>query len=114
MENILEPGYTINDVLYWTDSMEGIRYITIQSSRYQVFVANRLAVIHNGSQVLEWRYINDASNPADHASRGIAPEQKKTEWREISHNGFRWIKILDHCHWNLVIQNGKDVSNQTR
>jgi len=30
---ILEPGYAINEMMYWTDSMPVIRYITNQSSR---------------------------------------------------------------------------------
>jgi len=73
----LEPGYTISEVLYWTESMTVIRYIINQSSMYQTFVANRLAVIHDGSNVSEWRYT--MSNPADHSSRGIDPDQKKTK-----------------------------------
>ena len=35
---------------------------------------------HDGSEVSEWRFVNTMSNPADHASRRIAPDQKKNEW----------------------------------
>jgi len=105
IQKILEPGYTISEVLYWTDSMTVIRYIINQSSRYQTFVANRLAVIHDGSNVSEWRYVNSMSNPADHDSRGIDPDQKKKNGLrgqifcgEVAHNGLRWSTFLDHCY----------------
>ncbi|KAK2149481.1 hypothetical protein LSH36_450g02066 [Paralvinella palmiformis] len=52
--------------------MTVIRYIINQGSRYQTYVANHLAVNHDVSGASKWCYVYTTSNPADHASRGIA------------------------------------------
>ena len=35
-----------------------------------MFESNRLTIIHNGSEVGEWRYVNREENPADDGSKG--------------------------------------------
>lgn len=67
-----ELDVPIDETVFWTDSMAVIRYIRNTSSRFHTFVANRLAVIHEGSLPDEWRYINTKQNPADLASRGMS------------------------------------------
>lgn len=62
----------IDETNVWTGSMAVIRYIRNTSSRFQTFVANRLAVIREGSVPDEWKYINTKRNPADLASRGMS------------------------------------------
>ncbi|CAC5381167.1 unnamed protein product [Mytilus coruscus] len=59
---------------FWTDSMTVLRYIKITTSRFHTFVANRLAVIHEGSNICDCRYINSKLNPADLVSRGVSAE----------------------------------------
>ncbi|CAC5383130.1 unnamed protein product [Mytilus coruscus] len=59
---------------FWTDSMTVLRYIKNTTSRFHTFVANRLAVIHEGSNIFDWRYISTKLNPADPASRGVSAE----------------------------------------
>ena len=61
-------------ITYWTDSMAVIRFINNRDTRFKVFVANRLAVIHEHSQPSQWSYVNTKENPADVASRGAAPD----------------------------------------
>ena len=62
----------IDKTVFWTDSMTVLRYIGNTSARFYTFVANRLTVIHEGSQPDQWRYISTKLNPADLASRGIS------------------------------------------
>lgn len=62
----------IDKNVFWTDSMTVLRYIGNTSSRFYTFVTNRLAVIHEGSQTDQWRYISTKLNPADLASRGTS------------------------------------------
>ena len=69
-----EFGYNVESVYLWTDSTAVIQYIYNTSSRFQVFVANRLARIYNGSAASEWRHVPGKLNPADTASRGLAPK----------------------------------------
>ena len=53
--------------------MTVLGYIRNTTSRYKSFVANRLAIIHDLSEVGQWRHVDGTLNPADSASRGIAP-----------------------------------------
>ena len=72
----------IDHTMFWTDSQTVLKYIANETTRYPVFVANRIAVIQDGSNVNQWRYIPTKLNPADHASRGIWAEEliTKTDW----------------------------------
>ena len=63
--------YPIHDTVYWTDSTSVLQYIANVSRRFQTFVANRLAIIHDESTPSQWRYVNTKLNPADAASRGL-------------------------------------------
>ena len=56
---------------FWTDSTTVLKYIQNEKTRFHVFVANRLAVIHDGSNVDQWRYVPTDQNPADLVSRGV-------------------------------------------
>ena len=58
------------DVYFWTDSTTVLKYIKNKQTRFHVFVANRLAIIHDGSVVGQWNYVPSESNPADLVSRG--------------------------------------------
>ena len=60
----------ITNVYFWTDSTTVLKYIRNETARFQVFVANRLAVIHDGSSVQQWKYVPSAQNPADAITRG--------------------------------------------
>lgn len=69
---VKELDYVIDDIFYWTDSQAVLRYIKNESTRFQTFVANRIARIRDGSEVRQWNYINTSDNPADDVSRGLA------------------------------------------
>ena len=65
-------------VLYfWTDSMCVLRYIQNTRSKYKIFVANRLEIIHDATPVERWFYVPTHKNPADAASRGLMPDDTK-------------------------------------
>ena len=98
----------IHATYFWTDSMAVMRYIANQSTRFQTFVANRLAVIHEGSDVKQWKFIDGKINPADIASRGICiTDVKKTD---IWLNGPEFLRVPDNtwsdspeANWQLPI-----------
>ncbi|XP_038077334.1 uncharacterized protein LOC119745182 [Patiria miniata] len=60
----------IHGTYYWTDSMTVLRYLANDSSRFQTFVANRIAIIRDASCLQQWKYVNTKFNPADCATRG--------------------------------------------
>ncbi|XP_033116966.1 uncharacterized protein LOC117116937 [Anneissia japonica] len=68
--------------IFWTDSQTVLKYISNEKSRYPVFVANRVAVIRDGSTLEAWRYVPGKLYPADHASMGLKAQDlmRHKEW----------------------------------
>ncbi|XP_071944925.1 uncharacterized protein [Antedon mediterranea] len=71
-----EVDTTFKRVIFWTDSMLVINYIRNNKTRFSTFVANRLSIIHEGSECEQWRHVDTANNPADIASRGMHLSKK--------------------------------------
>ena len=67
-----------------------MNYMRSNDKRFHTFVANRVAIIHDGSSPSQWRYVNTEANPADDASRGLAVDSliKKNRW--IRGPNFLW------------------------
>ena len=57
--------------VFWSDSMSVLRYVKNESTRFHTFVANRVAVLREGSSPDQWRYVEGAANPGDCASRAL-------------------------------------------
>ncbi|XP_013409147.1 uncharacterized protein LOC106172792 [Lingula anatina] len=68
MEELQLP---IHRVVFWTDSTIVLQYIRNSATRFHVFVANRLQMIHDVSSPSQWYHVDSDQNPADYASRGI-------------------------------------------
>ena len=66
-----EVEIPIHKSIYWTDSTAVLKYINNQDRRFNTFVANRIATIHDGSPSDAWRYVDSKLNPSDDASRGM-------------------------------------------
>jgi hypothetical protein len=82
----------IDSTVFWTDSTCMLQYINKDACRFKTFVANRIAIILENSSPSQWRYVNSESNPADYASRGLRPSDK----REIDH----WVRGPSFPHRN--------------
>ncbi len=68
--------------VFWTDSTSVLKYIRNETSRFKIFVANRVSEILTSSNSSQWRYVNTSSDPADLASRGATVESflKSDTW----------------------------------
>jgi transposase InsO family protein len=64
--------FPIEKIHFWTDSTTVLRYIANTKTRFQTFVANRLAIINAHTTFDQWHYVNTKENPADCASRGVS------------------------------------------
>lgn len=64
----------IDDSVFWTDSTSVLKYIMNEDRRFHTFVANRVALIRDGSSPCQWRYIQSKQNPADDVSRGLTAD----------------------------------------
>lgn len=69
-----ELSPSINQSFFWTDSTCVMRYLENRDRRFQTFVANRVATIHDASSPSQWRYVNTQFNPADDASRDVSAD----------------------------------------
>lgn len=80
-----ELDLEIERTVFWSDSTAVLQYITNTTRRFHTFVANRLAIIHDGSTPDQWKYVETNSNPADHATRGLnAKEMIKADlWFKV-------------------------------
>lgn len=76
--------------LFWTDSTCVLGYISNADRRFQTFVANRIASIHEASSPSQWRYISTRLNPADDASRGLSADELINNKRWLSGPEFLW------------------------
>ncbi|XP_023192317.1 uncharacterized protein LOC111609249 isoform X1 [Xiphophorus maculatus] len=61
--------------VFWTDSTTVLKYISSETRRFHTFVANRISVIREATDVNQWRYVSSKENPADDASRGMKAEE---------------------------------------
>lgn len=67
--------FQVSSIIYWTDSTIVLAWLKNNSTRLEVYVANRVARIQRLTDVNNWRYVPTKENPADCASRGVPPEQ---------------------------------------
>ena len=74
----------LDRVMFWTDSTSVLKCIRNETKRFHTFESNRLTIIHNGSEVSEWRHVKGEENPADDASKGLKLD-------ELLQNK-RWLK----------------------
>ena len=60
---------------YWTDSKLVLQYLNNEKRRFHVFAANRIKLIHDYTDVKQWKHVESKYNPADHTSRGLTAAQ---------------------------------------
>lgn len=63
----------INNKYFWSDSTITLGWIKTQPKLLKAFVCNRINEIHELTERNSWRYVPTDLNPADLASRGVAP-----------------------------------------
>nr|CAH7731761.1 unnamed protein product [Callosobruchus chinensis] len=73
--DIIRKSLNIDIPVYiWSDSQVALCWIHTEPHLLQTFVANRVAKIQSFTQSCIWNYVSSKENPADLASRGVAPE----------------------------------------
>ena len=85
-----ELELSLEESVFWTDSMSVLQYIRNESTRFHTFVANRLAIIQDGSVPSQWRYVNTHLNPAHDASRGLSAGRMVDNVRWLKGPQFLW------------------------
>ena len=78
---------------FWTDSKVVLGYIKNKTTRFHMYVANRVEQICQRSNPEQWHYIATSENPADHASRGLSVDELSTSnW--LRGPNFLWQKEI--------------------
>ena len=82
---------------FWADSQVVLKYISNESKRFKVFVANNVQMIRNKTNLSRGNYMTSADNPAVSASRRLntVKEAKVRQWFE----GSAFPKLLKNS-WN--------------
>ena len=98
-------------MIFWTDSTILLQYINNSHTRFQTFVANQLATIHDLSNPSQWHYVSSDLNPADIASRGLRPHEraKLKIWLE----GPKFL-LQEEDHWPVQPHHLPEISEDDR
>ena len=80
----------IDRSVFWSDSTAVLQHIKNEDRRFHTFVANRLAVIHDGSKPSQWNFVDSERNPADDISRGLISDEMLHQDRWFKGPEFLW------------------------
>ena len=84
-------------------------YIRNEAKRFKVFVANRVQLIRENSDVNQWRYTEIKKNPADYTSCGLTPSYSKKVKSWISGPEFLWE---GESKWPNLEDKVPDIANE--
>ncbi|XP_029165665.1 uncharacterized protein LOC114936590 [Nylanderia fulva] len=79
----------VTSIHAWTDATIVLAWLRGHPSKWQTYVANRVAAIHEAIPGAVWRHVPTEDNPADCASRGLMP--RDLGMHQIWWNGPRWL-----------------------
>ena len=85
-----ELDINITSESFWSDSQVVFDYISNESRRVNVFVANRVQFIRDQTDVQQWQYVSTHDNFADDASRGLDSTNVSKMQRWFNGPAFFW------------------------
>lgn len=75
---------------FWTDIQTVLKYIGNDHTRFKTYVANRVTLICDNTNLSQWRYVSSKDNPFDDASRGLSVAKFMQTRRWIHAPEFLW------------------------
>ena len=102
----------VDQTFFWSDSMTSLQYIKNETRRFQTFVANRVAEIHETSSSEQWHHIPGVINPADDCSRGVNAQYFHAECRWWSRPKF--LLEPQHTWANVPVEDLQDDDREIR
>ena len=88
-------------LIFWNNSTAVLNCIKNRTKRFPVFVANRLAIIEQGSDPDNWHYLPSKLNSADLASRGVSASSTEQLKAWIRGPGFLQEPVLELSKFEL-------------
>ena len=107
-----ELDLQVDQTFFWSDSMTSLQYIKNETKRFQTFVANRVAEIHETSSPKQWHHIPGIMNPADDGLRGVGAQYFHAECRWWSGPKFLWEP--QHMWPNAPVEDLEEDDNEIR
>ena len=107
-----ELDLQVDQTFFWSDSVTSLQYIKNETKRFQTFVANRVAEIHETSSPEQWHHIPGIMNPADDGSRGVGAQYFHAECRWWSGPKFLWEP--EHMWPNAAVEELEEDDNEIR
>ena len=65
----------VDDVFFWSDSMDVLCWLRNEVRRFQTFVAHRISEIREVTRPGQWQHVPGVENPADLPTRGLTLDQ---------------------------------------
>ena len=85
-----EMTIPIDESVFWTDSTITLQYISNETKRFNTFVTNRVAIIHENSTPQQWHYVDTKNNPSDDTTRTMTAEELMQSERWLNGPSFLW------------------------
>ena len=98
-----ELEFPIDESFFWTDSTIVLQYIKNEDKRFQTFVANRVAAIHNATLPKQWYHVDTKENPADYLSRGMTAREMLENSQWLNGPDFLWQNHTEPCPCHLLL-----------
>lgn len=70
-----ELQWQLERSMFWTDGTTVLKYICSETRCFHTFVANRVSVIREATDVDQWKYVGTKIDLADEASCGLTAEE---------------------------------------
>ena len=85
-----ELDLKFHKIYFWSDSSITLQYLHNRSRRFKVFVANRVAELHESSDLSQWFHVSGTDNPADDLTRGLPIHELHSNSRWLLGPDFLW------------------------
>ena len=79
-----------------------------ESRKFKVFVANRIEMIRDHTDINQWHYVGTKDNPANYSSRGIDRANDQAVQRWFRRPSFLW---KPEAEWTIQGNRGKILQN---
>ena len=90
---LLRKELTIHPIIkeyFSIDSKVVLAFLNSDGKKFKVYVANRVQLIRDHSDPMQWNYIESNKNPADETSRGVLPSNAAKVKRWVNGPDILW------------------------